>query len=93
MNITEDINNLESIEDNYYTYHQFFEDSWDFVSEDIVDDTFYENNLDFIKEITFDFYNQYESANKLNTKQKQLESAKEVGKLFEIFFSKLIKYL
>ena len=93
MNITEDINNLENIEDNYYTYDNFFEDSWDFVSEDIVDDTFYENNTDFIRELTFDFYNQYDNANKLNTKQKQLDSAKEVGKLFEIFFSKLVKYM
>jgi hypothetical protein len=92
MNITEEGRNFETIEDSIYTYDNFFEDSWDYVSEHIVDDTYYENNTDFIRELTYDLYNQYENSNRLSTLEKQAASTKEVGKLLEIFFSNLIRH-
>ena len=39
-----------------YIYDNFAEDSWDYVSEKVVSDDFWDNNLDLIKEITFDLY-------------------------------------
>ena len=37
-------------------YNEFFEEVWDYISEDVVTDEFWQNNEEFIRELTFDYY-------------------------------------
>lgn len=100
MNITEEFNNYQESMEMPYLFDNFFEDSWDYVSGAIVNDDYYyktdENgnykNESFIRELTFDLYTMYVSANKLSTKENQFFYAKEAGKILEIFFSNLSKH-
>ena len=40
-------------------YNEFFEEVWDYISEDVVTDEFWQNNEEFIRELTFDYYEFY----------------------------------
>lgn len=70
-----------------YIYDNFAEDSWDYVSEKVVSDDFWDNNLDLIKEITFDLY-RLQSMLPLHLQYEP----KFVGKVLESVFSNVIKH-
>lgn len=74
---------------NEYPFDEFYEDTWDYVSEMIVGSDFYFDNEECIREITFNLYSFYERKGKLSTK---LEVAREAGKVLEMIFSPLNKY-
>lgn len=38
------------------TFDDFFYDTWDYVSEKVIDDDFWNDNQDLIREMTFELY-------------------------------------
>jgi len=75
-------------------FETFHEDMWDYVSEEVVDDSIWTKKQEFIREYTYDLYKLYVS------KIKMLEphvyetplTIKECAKITENIFSKMIKF-
>lgn len=67
---------------NILNFEDFIEICWDYVSENIVSDDYWEKEQDFIQEITFTFYQRY---------KKNLDglSPKQYGSVFEAMFKKI----
>jgi hypothetical protein len=63
-------------------FDDFFYTTWDYVSDKVVDDNFWEDNQELIKSITFDLY---------NFKDKSNITEKQVGKILESIFFNLIR--
>jgi hypothetical protein len=63
-------------------FDDFFYTTWDYVSDKVVDDNFWEDNQELIKSITFDLY---------NFKDKTNITEKQVGKILESIFFNLIR--
>lgn len=73
-------------------YEEFFDEVWDYVSEDIVDDVFWDNNQPMLRELTYDLYYMYKnSLVKTNYDSVIFNplSPKVVAKLIETFFTNL----
>ena len=68
-----------------YLFEEFMEDSWDYVSEMVVSDDFWDKNMEFIREVTFEIY-------RLQQRYYVNFDAKIAGKTLEIFFSNIVKY-
>ena len=80
-------------ENQLLSYDEFFYESWDYVSGDIVGDSYWEENMELIQDITFELYSLYR-----NTFQRvptesgtQLLTTKVSGKLLEGIFDRIIK--
>lgn len=71
--------------DHNYIFDDFFEETWDYVSEYIVDDDFWEAYPELIREVTFNLYRR-------QLQQKDVDP-KVACKLLEDFFSPLVKHL
>lgn len=69
-----------------YIFDDFMNDSWDYVSEKVVDDTFWEDNLDLIKEITHDLH-RFQGMD-INTPY----NPKMAGRIMESMFSNIFKH-
>jgi hypothetical protein len=63
-------------------FEDFFYTVWDYVSDKIVDDNFWEDNQELIRSVTFDLY---------NFKDKSKITEKQVGKILESIFFNLIR--
>lgn len=82
---------LDDMGRSYYDFEDFYYDSLDFVSGDIISDDYYEKNEKFLRELIFDIYTYYNNNNKLNSEENQIKSSREVGKIIEIFFLNFFK--
>ena len=65
------------------SFEQFIEETWDYVSEYIVTDDYWESNEEFIRELTYALYNKYRKGNNDLT-------PKKCGNILEGFFVKLL---
>lgn len=65
-------------------FDDFFYEVWDYVSDKVVDDNFWDDNIEMLKEVTFSFYT-------FNQKLRSPLKVKEVGKLLEDFFHNILK--
>lgn len=65
-------------------FDDFFYDVWDDVSEKVIDDNFWDDNLELIKEVTFDLYRLRERGGNRLTK-------KHCAVLLENFFHNILK--
>lgn len=75
-------------------FEEFIEDTWDFVSEQVITDKEWDDNYDLIQEVTFDLFTLYQNFTEYNpngTKRKVL-TPKLCGKLIENFFNSLKTY-
>lgn len=73
-------------------YEEFFDEVWDYVSEDIVSDDFWDENQSMLRELTYALYYMYKnSLVKTNYDSVIFNplSPKVVAKLIEIFFTNL----
>ena len=66
----------------------FIEEAWDYVSEHIVSDDYWEQNSEFINSITFDLYKHYKKIS-LET---QVLTPKIFGKILESVFANLNRF-
>lgn len=81
------------------SYDDFVSEAWDYVSEKVVSDQYWENNFDFIQECTFDMYNFYSKKIKNVTTEGSDNpvfvegiTVKECGKILESMFSNIIRF-
>ena len=76
---------------SYYDYHEFMEYVWDYVSMDVVTDKFWEENKDFIEEVSFSIY-RYEIAKNgdIHSEESKLIIAKSAAVIIELFLDMII---
>ena len=77
------------------TFDEFFEDVWDYVPEYVVDDTFWNENQQFIRDLTFDLYHMYKNSivkTSYNDVIFNPLSPKMTAKLIEIFLTQFLKH-
>lgn len=76
------------------SFEEFIEITWDYVSEYVVSDDYWEDNNEFIRNITFDLYRLYEKTNMFDNGYciNPKITPRICGKILESFFSNLIKY-
>lgn len=68
---------------DYMTSHEFFELVWDRIPEELVSNKYMDENIDYLRDITFEFYSLYrEDKIPLNLS----------AKLITTFFEKTFKY-
>lgn len=72
---------------NVVSYDNFIEESWDYVSENVVSDDYWETHQDLILGITFRIYNFY----KQNVKNKIYIDIKDYGRMIESLFVEIQK--
>jgi hypothetical protein len=79
--------------EDFPSFEDFLEIAWDYVSENVVSDEYWDENYDFIKELTFDMYNLYVKSLDRREDGTFVEplSPKMYGKMLECFFSRLIR--
>jgi hypothetical protein len=65
------------------TFEEFFEDVWDYVSEEVVDDDYWDDNYKFIRDTTYDVYGIYRNNINLNIQI--------YAEFLEVFFKNLKK--
>lgn len=76
------------------SFEEFIEETWDYVSENVVSDDYWEANEAFIRKVTHDLYKQYKKELiRLDTGE-VLErlTTKICGRIMEDFFNSLIKF-
>lgn len=75
-------------------FEEFIEEAWDYVSKYVVTDIFWEENNDFILELTYELYQKHLKSGVVyeGDIKKAKFTAKEAGRLLESFFSMLVKY-
>ena len=75
-------------------FEDIIEESWDYVSKHVISDEYWENNQKFIRELTFELYEEYKKGIIVLPSGQMVEtlSAKTCGKLLESFFAKLHKF-
>jgi hypothetical protein len=75
-------------------FEEFLEEVWDYVSENVVTDAFYRDNIDLIREITFRLYQLFKGkiveveSNIFETRL----TTKECGRILEDTFSAIISF-
>lgn len=77
------------------TFEEFFEDTWDYVSDHVIDQDFWDENQPFIRDLTFDLYHMYKNSiikTSYNDVIFNPLSPKISGKLIEIFFTNFDKH-
>ena len=77
------------------TFDAFFEDVWDYVPDYVVDDTFWNENQTFIRDLTFDLYHMYKNSivkTSYNDVIFNPLSPKMTAKLIEIFLTQFHKH-
>ena len=77
------------------TFEEFFEDTWDYVSDHVVDQDCWDENQPFIRDLTFDLYHMYKNSiikTSYNDVIFNPLSPKISGKLIEIFFTNFDKH-
>ena len=72
-------------------FDEFLEEVWDYVSEYLISDKFWEDNAEYIRELTFDVYRIYERSYHPDY-QVYMLTPRVCGKLLEIFIHKSEKY-
>ena len=78
---------------NYMNYEEFLHTAWDYVSENVVSDDYWEDNQEFIQELSHDMYNIYNKSlidNGDDTFTEKL-TPRLCGKMLECVFSQLIR--
>ena len=76
-------------------FEEFIEYTWDYVSENVVSDEYWDNNHEFIREITYNLYRLYEkNIIKNSSGEIILEKldAKMCGKILESTFLTIIRF-
>lgn len=75
-------------------FEDFIEESWDYVSKHVISDEYWEKNQKFIRELTFELYEEYKKGIIRLPTGVVMEtlSPKVCGKLLESFFAKLHKF-
>lgn len=76
------------------SFENFIEESWDYVSEHVVSDDYWEANQEFINALTHDLYKQY-TRGLVKTEDGfiiETITPKMCGRILESFFANLKKY-
>lgn len=75
-------------------FEDFIEEAWDYVSKHVISDEYWENNQKFIRELTFELYEEYKKGIIILPSGQSLETltAKTCGRILESFFVKLDKF-
>lgn len=75
-------------------FEGFIEETWDYVSQYVVSDDYWEANNEFIREVTFELYELYRKNLIRNEDGSMIEriTTKDCGKMMEAFFSVLKRY-
>lgn len=74
---------------NLLAFEDFLEQTWDYVSDKVVDDKTWNTHIDLIREVTFDYYIIYKNT---YFKEDTVLSPKIAGKLLESVFDKFKKF-
>lgn len=83
-------------------FEQFMEDTWDYVSERVVTDEYWNTNADLIREVTYELFQMREKSKRIENFMSDdgtyhrvyinRFSPKECGKILEAFFATVIKF-
>lgn len=76
------------------SFENFIEEAWDYVSENVVSDDYWNNNQDFINQLTHDLYKQYRKGLVKTEDGFIVETLtpKVCGRILESFFATLKVY-
>lgn len=76
------------------SFENFIEETWDYVSEYVVSDDYWEANEDFIRTLTHDMYIQYKKGLRKTEEGFIVEtlSPKTCGRIIELFFKNLREF-
>lgn len=76
------------------SFENFIEDSWDYVSKFVVSDDYWEQNNEFIRELTYELYDIYLKSTIVTSEGDIIEriKPKDFGRILEAFLLKSKKY-
>lgn len=76
------------------SFENFIEETWDYVSEYVVSDAYWEQNEEFIRTLTHDMYIQYKKGLRKTEDNYIIETLtpKMCGRIIELFFKNLKEF-